>query len=244
MKFLTLLVLCFVLINGLFGAVEADGTDTLITCGASPTLTTLTISFWMNPDSAGEAGLGRVLETEGGASRYVIYLDNSGYTNALVFASAGTNFRSNNNAYSTNVWQHILFVIDMNDHTNSALWVDGASVGKAAGANGIAVTGTTFYIANRATRDRTFDGEIACLAVWDGILGSAEDATTLAKGNCSTAMKTRLGNPDMFWRLDGYNNGYAILDTDALIDLTGNSNCVGSAIVAARPVARPIPLGF
>lgn len=86
-----------------------------------------------------------------------------------------------------NGWHHVLVVYDGTSSSNvPTIYVDGVSqtVNTITGASGTIDTANTdnFYIGNRGADDRTFDGRIAELAIWNSInLGSA-DAVMLARG--------------------------------------------------------------
>ena len=147
---------------------EFDGTDDYIDLGAdAPTDLTgdLTISAWINPSGWGEFGEGRIIDN--GKLRFVIYSTN----NRIRFESvAGVSIYSADNSISLNAYQHIL-VTRPSAGTNTNIYINGVLSGTPNQNSGTPTGGTTnTTIGSNAALNRTFDGQISGLKIWNELL--------------------------------------------------------------------------
>lgn len=129
----------------------------------------ITISAWINPESWGESNYGRILsngqtEVWVGSIHSSVYFDCEGGASSIISAD---------NSISLNTWQHILITRTADGVVN--FYIDGNLSGDINQDSGTPVAGTTnTFIGNREALDRTFDGQISGLKIWNRILAPRE----------------------------------------------------------------------
>lgn len=146
------------------GALDFDGTDDKIDCGSDFIgATALTITAWVNLTSFGENNLGFIV-----ANDKVLFRVNT--TNDLLQFSSdnATLISSANNSISTGLWQFVCATRDTSGVAN--LYINGILSGTANQNSGTPAGGTNVLIGNRALDDRTFDGLIDNLMIFDEVL--------------------------------------------------------------------------
>jgi hypothetical protein len=176
-----------------------DGSDDYINVGKDGTFDNLfteggTISAWININSFGEGGYGRI--TDKGSSYAAFHVCNDGgtkCTNSLAFQRY---FSTSGNAWwsaadnlisSTNTWYHVAVTYDNNLVGNDPVfYVNGtrSQTTEVTAPVGFAPSDSSFdlYIGNRSggSGDRAFDGELDDVRLYDRILSQAE-VSALAK---------------------------------------------------------------
>ena len=135
-----------------------------------------TISAWIYPRSIGQNSYGRIIDKSTGVSGNNGYLLATGPNNTIYFqVDATTITRSVNNAYNLNTWNHIL--VTFNNTIGRRIYVDGVDL-TGTGTDIITVppdVGGTISFGNRAgAADRTFDGFIDDLRLYNRILTNQE----------------------------------------------------------------------
>lgn len=178
-------------------ALNFDGVDDVGTVSASSSVNNIgngtngsgfTAEAWIFPRSLGEGGLGRVLDKAGSFSNngWFVTMEGSGSNtffdfqvdysgggsqHLLVIASAGF--------ITLNAWQHIAVTWDgSTTATNVHMYVNGKEVSYSTQQNGIGTriddSSNSLLIGNRSNGDRTFDGFIDELRVWNVARTSTE----------------------------------------------------------------------
>lgn len=151
-----------------------------------------TISAWINPRSAGEgaaAAAGFILSKEAvGANGFTIYQrqDNS----KLAFSINGGTALTSTAALTYRVWAHILITVSAAQLANfykNAVLASTANVDLVQTIAAITST-SVMRIGNRSlSTDRTFDGSIRSVKMWNRVLTTAEIAADYAGHNAPTA---------------------------------------------------------
>jgi hypothetical protein len=158
------------------GSLDFDGTDDAVVVGDRASLdfgrVNFSIAAWINPRSVGENAAGRIVDNENGAGNgYGFYLS---FGNELRFFSSGGAVEvaaTSGNAITLNSWQHVVVVFNGANaffYNNSRL-IASPSITQVPG-----VSSVSFVIGNRVTGDRTFDGWIDDVRVYDRLLTSFE----------------------------------------------------------------------
>lgn len=155
-----------------------NGTTDLINCGAPSVLddiNTFTYCAWIKPNSIGET-YGRILEKA--SSNKVWYLVATNAMGCLIDrATTDTSAISANSTITMGVWQFVSVTFDAT--TGAKIYkatLTGALAEVSYAANvvgtGAIITDVSqaLTIGNRAAQDRTFDGVIANLVMYSGIL--------------------------------------------------------------------------
>lgn len=172
---------------------DFNGTTDLINCGSATILDDhrtvgFTISFWIHPDNAGE----------GNASDFVGKFNaalNTGWSFRFFSISRDLRFgflggttlgRTTSTTVSTGVWTHILLAWDGSDTAaNADIYINGVEASYATTTNGATLTDDSandLLIGNRVNTSNTVDGRMADFAIWRGVVLSANEITSLAKG--------------------------------------------------------------
>lgn len=189
------------------GAMDFDGADDRVDVGSDATLDNLsamTIVAWIKPDTLGEGpSLGRIIGKTSSAGTttaggWTLNLDT---TNRLTFDVDynTTDFRQRaaNNSITLNQWQQVAVTwTGSATATNAKLYVNGVETSYATTTNGtggrVDDSAQSISIGNPPGRtDRTFDGKIDNVRIYNRALSAAEIATlydTTISGNaCTTA---------------------------------------------------------
>ena len=159
------------------GALNFDGVDDYVTCGNGTSLNltgSLTISAWINPQSFGQGGWGRIVDKGNGSTGYSMLIESS--SNRLGYAVYGSYVAySSANIIELNTWQHVTVVYD-EPSDSVAFYIDGQPAGTADystspvdSANDPLVIGIRGYDLNRA-----FDGTIDQVRIYNRALAADE----------------------------------------------------------------------
>ncbi len=177
------------LFDGASGNVNfAKSTDLNDIFGTSGPSNGGTIMVFANPVSIGEGSSGRVIDTTDGLSEgYFIFLDNQatgvmGVQFARQFTGGNAQWDTDGRPVQRDGWNGITIRYDDTNVANDpvisvqATEVDSNNTG--AGPSGTAVSdaGNNMFIGNRSADDRTFNGQIAVVFMWNRILTDAEVA--------------------------------------------------------------------
>jgi len=150
-----------------------DGADDKISINDNAVLkltSDITIQGWINPAGWGEGNWGRLVSKMAG---FEIYLGNGLF--AAVFSGvSGGDFYSPANVLSLNVWQYV--AITRTKATGIVeFYLNGIPLSATGGGTQAMTTSTdALYIGNRAAGDRTFDGLIGEIGVYNRALTPQE----------------------------------------------------------------------
>lgn len=179
--------------SGKFGAaLSFDKVDDYVNLGSNSSLDNLinfTWSAWINPRSYGEGDRGRIMgkSTPGGFER-ALYLDNAsgdGVVGTLYFNLNDSAGRSNltysvNNTIKLNTWQHVAVTFSYSTDKKPHLYLNGREVtySKQTTLTALPWNDSPYYliVGNRENTDRTFDGIIDEVQVYNRALTSTEIA--------------------------------------------------------------------
>ena len=191
------------------------GANDDLNCGSASSLDNirpLTASAWIRPFSEGEGEQGCIVGKRpavGGqwafrfgtsaspASVYALRFVKSGTTNLVVI--------TNNNVVTPGIWQHV--AVTWNGGTLAAnvhIFVNGAEVGYQTQTNGVAINtdaALEMIIGNSGDDARTFDGDIAEVALWNAEL-SPGDLKILSSGVARMPLIVRRQKLRAYWPLD------------------------------------------
>jgi hypothetical protein len=167
----------FVKIGAGNSALEIDGVNTKVDTGSDWIGTNnITLSAWVYPKSVGEI-YGRIIDKSADTSAtngFNLFIGATGGTAYGVQVNAGTSTASGAGSVVYNSWQHVLVTITSNGVVN--FYINGVLSGTANQSSGTPVTGTSIVtIGNRSgATDRTFDGYIANIQIYNTILSVLE----------------------------------------------------------------------
>ena len=173
------------------GHFNFNGTDTDVDFG---TLTTAledifagggTLVAWMRPETAGETGFGRVMETtDSGAEGWAFYTRDDVSTPAgqvrvnLGANTTGTSWQWYSSPFDLNEW--VMVTVSYDTASLSTAPVFTVNTATAAGGNFtgsgtyVSDAGNLLIVGNRSAGDRTFDGDIEMVMLFDRTLSTAE----------------------------------------------------------------------
>lgn len=167
------------------------GAAQYIDCGTSERMrenAPLTISSWIYPRTTGDSGSGRIVQRRNAtAATFGVSLNMFGTASIQFGIDGGSKFEVNgvSNSIVLNTWQHVLVSWDGTMvSANVNIYVGGTEISYALKQNGSTpgvTTGQPTTVGDRANLDRSFNGMIAELAVWN-IQLSAGEISALAKG--------------------------------------------------------------
>jgi hypothetical protein len=158
-----------------------DGVDDVVSM-ATPSASKITIVAWINASGSGNSFYSRIADLPG----YIFFLGtNTSNTNDNFTMKFGSNRSTTQGVWNTNPhtiaynkWSHITVVYDSSSTANSpAFYIDGRLVSTTlqVGPVGTQISNNgTGYIGNRSALDRSWQGLIDDLAIWDTALTSAE----------------------------------------------------------------------
>lgn len=160
------------------GYMSFNGTTSIVDCGTSNTLdlTSFTLEVIIYPIDAGENNLSRIIDRSSvGTVGYMYWLNNTltadGINSITLSTFTPETKLSLNNAITVNTWHHHVTTLS---GTTANLYLNGSSIATNASMT-VPTSGTAnFYIGNRAATDRTFNGRIAVVKVYNRALLAAE----------------------------------------------------------------------
>ncbi len=145
-----------------------------------------TVMVFLNPVAGGEGGSGRVVDTTDGlAEGYFIFLDGvaagvTGVQFARQFTGGNAQWDTDGRPVQRDGWNSVTVRYDDTDIANDpTISVQGQTVDSnntGAGPSGTAVSdfGNNLFVGNRIGDDRTFNGQISIVLMWNRILTDAE----------------------------------------------------------------------
>ncbi len=182
--------------------VTFDGVDDAIRTSSDSIGTgDVTVTAWIKPRSEGENNLGAIVNNG-------TFFFAARSTNAIEVRNNNNNLSStDNNAITLGKWQ---FVTATRSGTNVGLYVNGVSLCVVSCAsNDAPVAGNTnVYIGNRPAADRSFDGSIDDVRIYNRVLTQTEISKIYALGNVGVKQNVtrtdRLTDGLMgYWTFDG-----------------------------------------
>jgi chitodextrinase len=166
------------------GALNFNGVSNIVTVGSPSVLTNLaryTIAAWIKPRSFGEASLGRIVnKRNSGTAGWTLFLTSQGSAFfRQTFSTTSGAWSTSNNAVTLGGWQHVALTYDNSSAANRPVfYLNGTRVtttAKTAPAGSVTSDAASpLTIGNTATLDRTFDGGIDDVRIYNRILSAAE----------------------------------------------------------------------
>lgn len=160
------------------GYMSFDGTTSIVDCGASSllNLTNFTLEVMIYAINGGENNLARIIDRNALSTvGYQLWLNDTAVAdgikaiNVSSFTPETKIYVNNSLSYST--WQHYVATLS---GTTGNLYLNASSIGTNASMT-VPTSGTAnFYIGNRAAADRTFNGRIAVVKVYNRALSADE----------------------------------------------------------------------
>ncbi len=157
-----------------------------------------------------------------------------------IFSGANGRWATPDNSISFDIWHHVVVVYDDSLVSNNpVIYIDGISqtITELETPTGTrnSDAGTDFLIGNRANQERTFDGSIAEVAIYDVILSAAE---AKALSHTINPLHIRRTNLKGYWPILGHTSPEA--------DLSGNKNngTVTGAVKSGHPPITPYQIPF
>ena len=166
-----------------------DGVDDVITVPADPTIdlngkTALSISVWINPASDGEGDTGRIVDKmpAGAASGYRFYVvsEAAGFVKLTFDNRFAVNGQSTTNLANVplNTWSYVAYSLNEDGDGKGKIYVNGVlqalSSDNPFTAPAVDDSAVVMQIGNVVSLDRTFDGTIDNLMIFDQALTQTE----------------------------------------------------------------------
>ncbi|HUY68593.1 MAG TPA: hypothetical protein VMV79_04765 [Alphaproteobacteria bacterium] len=169
-----------------FGSTYGAGTDRILTTFGGPAQTKASISAWFTFHGPGHNNFGNLWRSPA----HNLYANNSSTQFGFAAAfSGGSNVWLFSTAAGTTAWQHLLLAYDASSPANDPVaYINGSAVAmssysRASGTFVPGFSGNDFAIGNSyANTNLTWDGKIAEVALWNGVVLNASEAAALAKG--------------------------------------------------------------
>jgi len=147
-----------------------DGADDRIDTGSAAAIDNIfaaggTFEGWMNPDTFGEGGFGRLAEK----SEWLLGLNNTDVTSSIGFIHSSSSsqgwWTAADNSVTLDTWQHVAIVYNKDSTANDPqFFINGVSVGiterNTPGGSMDSDASSTLYIGNRSDLQRTFAGQL------------------------------------------------------------------------------------
>lgn len=143
-----------------------------------------TFSAWINPRSTGESGAKVLDKSAGTAAQNGFHWGYEPVNNAMqIRVNNSTNRLGANNSITNGIWQHVLVTVNStpvcNHYINSIL--TGSANQAVSQALSTITTTNVLRIGNRSqATDRTFDGSIRDVKMWNRVLSASEIANDYA----------------------------------------------------------------
>jgi hypothetical protein len=164
------------------GALNFNGVSNIITVGSPAALTNLarcTIAAWIKPRSLGEFKLGRIVNKRSAAG-WTLFLnsDGSAFFRQTFSVTEGA-WSTAANSVALGVWRHVAVAYDSSSSANRPVfYLDGklvtTTVRTAPSGSKSSDAASTLSIGNTSTLDRTFDGAIDDVRIYNRILTATE----------------------------------------------------------------------
>jgi len=231
-------------VNNCWAGIDFDGTDDQVNCGSAASLDNLvaqggggiTVSAWVNTDSAGGDSYGCIVSKINWAtnSGWIFSRgdgEGAGSLNSLEFTQpfSGTDlFRTTAlNSFTNSVWHHVLVTYDgSTTAANAHIYIDGTepsySISQDATLTRSSDISENLLIGLTTTGDE-FDGRISEVAIWNVVLTASQIAllaSSRIKGMPLMIQPTALKG---YWPMNEGVHGVSA-DLDTAWDLSGNAN--------------------
>lgn|SRR3990167_4701507 len=220
-----------------YAGITFDKVDDLLTCGTTDDImeenVALTISAWIKPVSTGLNGGGRIierLETDGNPG-VVFHMINTNTLRFLVAGSTNLIRTASNSSVTLNAWNHVLVTWDgSTTATGVSIYVNGTVTTYQTTTNGVSLadnSAQTVKIGDTSIANRTFDGTITEVAVWQVVL-TAQEISTLALSRVKRMpLQIQPASLDAYWPLDEEEDGSSA-DGDTFVNYGVTSHtCTG-----------------
>lgn len=211
-------------------ALSCDGTDDHAQSGENYNNDNqLSVSFWANINSTGQAQFDRIFELggfnsgDGGVGLEIT--SPVSLVNPIVWAGDGTSATIGaTTSYTDDQWHHYLIVSNVTGPL-SEFWQDGSSIGtNSSKTRGTTATQFTIGAHNNDTSQNQAQCIVAELAIWHGTILDDAEAAILAKG--FSPLSVRPNNLVGYWPLiGGVGRG----------PISGDTLTVTNAVKAAHP---------
>ena len=169
-------------VNGVSGsALNFDGINDYVRVEDDITLDLtdeFTFAAWIHPRTFGEGsspnGYGRIIN-KAATGGYSLYIRNNSAQDQLASLINGSVYASSFDAIQLGVWQYVTVTFDSNLGSNQVeFFVDSAPAGTANRNQPTQTNNNRVFIGNRAATDRTFDGIIDDVKIWNRPLTPVE----------------------------------------------------------------------
>ena len=169
-------------LDGKFGkAIEFDGTDDYVEVADDDALDITdeySISAWIYPTSWGEGTYGRILQKGNSSSnRYLFYIND--FADTYTFSRDDTDYDSSNSMISLDNWHHVVVSFD---GTTLKLFHNGIQDSNTYTPSALQVNGDPLYIGNNNAGDRTFEGLIDEVKVFNYAMDAEQVAVEYNQG--------------------------------------------------------------
>ncbi|QQR64991.1 hypothetical protein IPH92_00195 [Candidatus Kaiserbacteria bacterium] len=173
-------------------AVDLGGDDDYINVGSPASLddvTQKTITAWINPVTLGDSDYGRIADKDAGtATGWLFYVSNGDNVSSLRFGhyfAGGLGFwNTGNNTITTggNTWQHVAVTYDNSSASNDPVfYINGVLSPLAFDTNNSGAANSdaahNLWFGDRAGNDRSFNGDMDDIRMYNRILTAGEIAT-------------------------------------------------------------------
>ncbi len=147
----------------------------------------ITMSAWIKPTSAGETSRGRVVDKDGAVNGYQMYVTDTGNVGFAIDTATGDYLeaKSTSGLLTFNTWHSVVTTYNSAD-SSYVVYIDGQSQPTAidhTGSGTIVDNGGSLYIGNRAAGDRTFDGQIDDVRIYNYALTGSQVKTVANEGS-------------------------------------------------------------
>ena len=169
---------------------EFDGIDDYVQINDDNSLDLtdeLTITAWIYPRSFGENNFGRIVDKEFNLA-YSFYI-RSATPDSITLGIEGTSYHSNQDVIDLNRWQHVAVIFNRSN-SQIKFYVNGQSEGSTTRSSSIPITTSNLYIGSNANLDRTFDGIIDEVKIWNRALTGDEIRNEYESGSTTTSTTT------------------------------------------------------
>ncbi|KKQ06957.1 MAG: Carbohydrate-binding CenC domain protein [Candidatus Moranbacteria bacterium GW2011_GWE2_36_40] len=192
----------------------------------------LTLSAWINPKSEG-GGYPRIIEKGNGYPYIFLFVGNNLSCN---IGAEGITTTTSPLAGKYNSWHHVDCVYD---GANISIYFDGVSIASTPKTGSVLAGATALTIGNNVAGDRTFDGKIDDVRVYNRALSANEIEQLYHQGiDTVAAPEASAGNENGlvgYWSFDGKTiNGTTVTDLSGL----GNNGTISGATLALGKIGQ------
>ncbi len=145
--------------------------------------TSLSVSYWMNPQGAMNGSGSRSFEIVGGTNTFRVQHTTAGTNVVFVIDDGSARTVTSNAGPANDNWMHVIAIYDESIE-DMTLYLDNILVGTNTQVTGaLDMASSSLYIGNAAAATREFNGYIDDFRVYNKALTSAERAVLFAKGH-------------------------------------------------------------